>query len=123
MNNLPVIDGIHLYMESKEFSEHCARRADFHSKRNEFYLAKVNEIRNERRENPNPTFDADDIDAGPKLAYSNSPQHVDPVAQLERTAATHRQKAERFRFMSTHAANGGVYKLDLNDLTYLEIGA
>lgn len=116
------IDGIELFMKAEEFSEHCAKRADFHSKRNEFYLAKVNEIRNERRSNPNPTFDDSDIDS-PKMTYSNSAQHVDPVSQLEKTAANHRQKAERFRFMATHAASGATYKLSLTDLTYLEIGA
>lgn len=115
------IDGIHLFMKAEEFSEHCAKRADFHSKRNEFYLAKVNEIRHERRSNPNPTFDNDD--ESPKMAYSNSANHIDPVSQLEKTAAGHRQKAERFRFMSTHAASGAIYKLDLSDLAYLEIGA
>lgn len=112
------IKGIELFMKSAEFAAHCAKRAEFHGQRARVYLDKADEMRKMRRENPNPTFD-DDETIG---KVSNYRGQVDPIESLEQLSASHRGKAERFRFMAEHAVSEATYRLTLMDLQTLEIG-
>ncbi len=112
------IKGIELELTSSDFSSHCARRAEFHAQRAREYLTRADDLRKMRRENPNPTYDDDNT-----VGYGKSSNYADnPVEALEKLSASHRQRAERFRFMSEHAIGGCVYRLEYAHLAILEIG-
>lgn len=114
------IKGIELFMQSVEFVNHCAKRAEFHTGRAKAYLEKADDLRKMRRDNPNPQFD--DSEDVANYGKSTMPYRNDPVTELEKTSASHRAKSERFRFMADHAVKDATYRLGLADLSILEIG-
>jgi len=117
------VKGIELFVKADEMAQHAAKRAEFHAQRAEAYAKKVAELREMRTDNPAPTFDGDGMGTL-KAAVSNSYHfNQDPLTALEDQARSHRGLAERFRFIASHTCADATYRLSLNDLNTLEIGA
>jgi hypothetical protein len=115
------VKGIELFMSSDELASQATKRAVFHAQRAEAYGQKVTELRAMRTENPAPTFD----DARKMMGISSNAYHhyEDPLTALEEQARSHRGSAERFRFIAAHVGKDATYRLSLQDVATLEIGA
>ena len=97
-----MIEGVKIEVSSSELEDHLAERANHHHDKHEFYTKQVQSLKDGGiRDNP---------------GVSN-----DPIASLEHSAKSHKEKAGLFGFLVDHVIPNEVYRLSENDLTRLEI--
>ena len=105
-----IIQGFSLDITSLELAEYAAKRAQHHGKRADLYEAEVKKISDIKKD--------DDMETKMVSKFSHG---NDPVAELQKSAQSHRKRERFFSFASEHFAKGRVYRLRHDDLTILEI--
>jgi hypothetical protein len=99
-----MIEGIKIELTSDELRSHVQSRVDFHRAKCDFYAKQAASLRAGQEENA-ATYNA-----------SNN-----PVASLQQSEASHRERATYFKILADHLIPGETYRLSDTDLTRLEL--
>jgi hypothetical protein len=109
------IEGVKLQLTSEKLKKLLEGRAEYHSKKAEFYKTKAKELAPQMEE-----FEEEAEEIG-KMSNSNRYGSEDPVDSLNKKGKHHTDRATYFRFMAENLIPNETFILQEHDLQRLEV--
>lgn len=107
-----MIDGLKLQISSDELKALSMSRADYHSKKSQWFEGKAKELGPELGEMN---------DRAPDIQKYSSNNRAGVLEELETKARHHKDRSTYFRFMAEHVVPNETYSLAKEDLSQLEV--